>query len=100
MSPPSIPAMATPDMPPLPLKDMLKEAVMAAEGKSDAARLVEDVEQYVDKHPGALESATNKALEGLSKMFSHSDKDQRVQATAALEDVLPAVDGSVAISTA
>jgi len=96
MSPPGIPAMATPDMPSLPLKDMLKEAVMAAEGKSDAARLVEDVEQYVDKHPGALESATNKALEGLSKMFSHSHSDQKKRSTA-LEDYLPAIDGSVTI---
>jgi len=92
MSPPGIPAMATPDM-----KDLLKDAVIAAGGKSDAVRLVEDVEQYVEKHPGSLESATNNALKGLSKMFSHSHKDQKVQAPAALVDLLPAVDGSVAI---
>jgi len=100
MVPPGMPAKSTPDMPPLPLKDMLKEAVIAAGGKSDAVRLVEDVEQYVDKHPGALESATNNALKGLSKMFSHSHKDQKVQAPAALVDLLPAVDGSVATPAA
>jgi len=95
IAPPGIPAMATPDM-----KDLLKDAVIAAGGKSDAVRLVEDVEQYVDKHPGALESAKNNALKGLSKMFSHSHKDQKVQAPAALVDLLPAVDGSVATPAA
>jgi len=72
---------------------------MAAEGKSDATRLVEDLEQFVDKHPGAVERATSNALNGLSKMFSHSHKDQTVQATAAPADSLPAVIGPASIGS-
>mmetsp|Transcript_65877 Transcript_65877/g.129854 ORF Transcript_65877/g.129854 Transcript_65877/m.129854 type:complete len:285 (+) Transcript_65877:88-942(+) len=96
IAPPGIPAMATQEMPPLPLKDMLKEAVIAAGGKSDAARLVEDVGQYVDRHPGALENATKTALKGLSTVFSRSHAD-KVQAATAAPVALPAVDGSVAV---
>jgi len=87
IAPPGIPAMATQEMPPLPLKGMLKEAVIAAGGKSDAARLVEDVGQYVDRHPGALENATKTALKGLSTVFSHSHTDQKEQATTVPVDL-------------
>jgi len=87
-----MPAMATP-------KDLIKEAVMAAEGKSDATRLVEDLEQFVDKHPGAVERATSNALNGLSKMFSRSHKDQTVQASAAPADSLPVVMGPASIGS-
>jgi hypothetical protein len=75
---------------------MLEEAKIVAGGKGGATQLLEDVEQYVDEHPGALESATSKALKGLSKMFSPSHSDKRVQATTAPVDVLPAVDGAAA----
>jgi len=80
-------------------KDLIKEAVMAAEGKRDATRLVEDLEQFVDKHPGAVERATSNALTGLSKIFSHSHNDQTVQAAAAPADSLPAVVGPASIGS-
>lgn len=66
---------------------------MAAEGKSDSAQLKKDVLQYVDTHPGEIKNAQNKVLNGLSKMFSHSRKGQKVPTTPApVEHNLPAVD--------
>jgi len=76
-------------------KDLIKEAVMVAEGKRDATQVVEDLEQFVDKHPGAVERATTNALNGLSKIFSRSHKDETVQATAAPAGSLPAAVGQV-----
>jgi len=96
IAPPGIPAMAAQDMPRLPLKDMLKDAVLAAGGKSDAALLAENVGRYEDRHPGALENATKTALKGLSTVFSRSHAD-KVQAATAAPVALPAVDGSVAV---
>mmetsp|Transcript_129220 Transcript_129220/g.258019 ORF Transcript_129220/g.258019 Transcript_129220/m.258019 type:complete len:271 (-) Transcript_129220:273-1085(-) len=86
------------------LKDMLKEAMFAAGGRKDAALLVEGVEQYVDKHPGALKNATNTALTSISKIFSRSRKGQTAQAASQTAgtpmEPLPATAESMAISSA
>jgi len=96
MVPPGIPAMAKPGTPSLPLNEMVKEAVKAAGGSSDAAEFAGDVEQYAEAHPEALENAKNK-VKGLSKMLSHRHNSQRVHAKAAPAAPLPTVDGSMAV---
>jgi len=96
MVPPGIPTIAKLGTPSLALNEMVKEAVKAAGGSSDAAELAGDVEQYAEAHPEALENAKNK-VKGLSKMLSHRHKTHRVHAKAAPVAPLPTVDGSVAV---
>jgi len=77
---------------------------MAAGGRKDAAMLVEGVENYVDNHPGALKNAANKALNGLSQIFSRNRKGQiaqaAAQATAKEAGTSSAAGGSEAVSSA